>query len=113
MKWIPHVALLLSSSAGLILLFEIFAFALRRAARLSRTLKFLLSLLAYFLLTLCLTLPVFLFERFDDAERYANEDYGFVTALVYALSLWLAIAFFYQRHMANLKSLGYYQSRRH
>lgn len=98
------------AAAGMIVL-EIFAFMLRTVARFPRPLPLLFGLIFYGLVALCFALPLLGLQRIDWAHGSSSELFRTMGLIGYLLSLLFAILFFKWRHLATLKSLGYFQNR--
>jgi len=111
MIWIQLLTYHAFCAAAAMVVLEIFAFMLRIVARFPRPLPLLFGLVFYGLVALCFALPLLGLERINWAHGSSSELFRTMGLIGYLSSLLLAVLFFKWRHLAALKSLGYFQSR--
>ena len=108
MIWYQCIAFLTAWIAVLLVVFEVYAWMLRCIARFYRPIKYTLSIFAC-----CSTLtiafsPLFCIQFITELFWPSNAVTRFVAAMIIMECQFFAIAFFYNRHMPILKSLGYF-----
>jgi hypothetical protein len=111
MFWIQLLAYDAFCTLAVIVVLEIFAWSLRIVAKLPRPLPLLIGLIFYGIVAFCLVIPLLGLERINWSQGDASELFRAIALIGYLLSLLIAILFFRRRHLATLKTLGYFQSR--
>lgn len=111
MFWLQLLAYFAAWTLALMAVLEVFAWILRRAARLPRPLALLLGLLLYGVVGCTFALPLFGLELVQGPRAAPDENMRLVGLTAYLACLLLAVLFFRHRHLVALKALGYFQSR--
>ena len=108
MIWLKLIAYLVICTVGLMVVLEGYAWLLRRVARLPHPLLLLLGILLYCVIACLFALPGFGLELVL-GSLYAYDTIRYVGIIGWGVSLWIAALFFRYRHLAVLKSHGYFQ----
>lgn len=111
MIWLQLFTYFVAWTVALIAVLEVFAWLLRRVARLPRPLPLLFGLLLYGVVACTFALPLFGLELVQGPPETSSEAMRSVGLLGYLACLLLAVLFFRRRHLEALKALGYFQPR--
>jgi len=111
MVWVQLLTYNVFCTVAAMVVLELFAWSLRSVANSSRSVRLLTGLVLYALVVFLFVLPLFGLERMIGVYERSDELFRHVSLIGYLLSLVLAILFFKSRHLAVLKSLGYFRSR--
>ncbi|ALV07386.1 hypothetical protein [Roseateles depolymerans] len=111
MIWLQLLAYFAAWTIALMAVLEVFAWLLRRVARLPRPLPLVLGLLLYGVVACTFALPLFGLELVQGPRAASSEEMRSVALMGYLVCLLLAVLFFRRRHLVALRALGYFQSR--
>jgi hypothetical protein len=112
MVWIELLAYDAFCAVAAMIVLEVFAWNLRVVANFPRPLPLLLGLILYGLVAFCFALPLLGLGRISWSQGSSSPLFRTMALIGYLISLLLAVLFFKWRHLAVLKSLGYFGNSR-